>query len=212
MAESDATQRLSMASSYLQEVQEAVDQGRERDEAAGIELIDTINLAVEQIDKAEGDPSAEIDESLINQFRAHAFGLRGTVEYNAFGKRPAAISSLKKSIEMDNSIDIAHYAIGVIYADIGKKEDGLRHLRRAVELAPDNMEYRKTLDRLEHVSSVGLKLGAFKGSWKVLLILSGLALLGLVMAFGSSGDAGSGIFLFVLFGGITFAYWKVKSR
>ena len=113
---------------------------------------------------------------------------------------------------MDNSIDIAHYAIGVIYADIGKKEDGLRHLRRAVELAPHNMEYRKTHDRLEHVSSVGLKLGAFKGSWKVLLILSGLALLGLVMAFGSSGDAGSGIFLFVLFGGITFAYWKVKSR
>lgn len=213
MVESEATQSLSLAASYLQEVQEAVDQGSERDEAGAIELLDTIDLAMKQIDKAERiDPSAEIDESLISQFKAHAFGLRGTVEYNAFGKRSGAISSLRKSIEMDDSIHIAHYSIGVIYADCGKKEDGLRHLRRAVELASDNMEYRKTLDRLEHVSSVGLKLGAFRGSWKVFLILSGLALFGLYIAFHSGGDAGTGIFLFILFGGITVAYWLVKSR
>ena len=213
MVESEATQSLKMAASYLQDVQEAVDQGLERDETGAIELIDTIDLAMKQIDKAERiDPSAEIDESLISQFRAHAFGLRGTVEYNAFGKRSAAISSLKKSIEMDDNIHIAHYAIGVIYADCGKKEDSLRHLRKAVELAPDNMEYRKTLDRLEHVSSVGLKLGAFRGSWKVFLVLSGLSLLGLIMAFSPGGDTGTGIFWFILFSGITVAYWMVKSR
>jgi len=212
MVESEATQSLNMAASYLQDVQEAVDKGLERDGTGAYELIDTIDLAMKQIDKAERDPSAEVDEFLISQFRAHAFGLRGTVEYNAFGKRSAAISSLKKSIEMDDNIHIAHYSIGVIYADSGKKEDSLRHLRKAVDLAPDDMEYRKTLDRLEHVSSVGLKLGAFRGSWKVFLVLSVLSLLGLIMAFSSSGDTGTGIFLFILCGGITVAYWMVKSR
>jgi tetratricopeptide (TPR) repeat protein len=134
------------------------------------------------------------------------------VEYRAFGKRSAAISNLKKSIELADNIDIAHYTIGVIYADTGKKEDGLRHLRKAVDLVPDDMDYRKTLDRLEHVSSVGLKVGAFRGSWKVILVLCGLSLLSLLGLMMPSADTAVGIAAFMLFGGIALAYWVVKSR
>lgn len=213
MIHSEAIQSLNLADSYLKEVIGAIDQGLEKDETAGNELTHTIDLAMKQIDKAERiDASTQLDDIDIRHFRARAFGLRGIVEYRSFGKRSAAISSLKKSIELADNIDIAHYTIGIIYADTGKKEDGLRHLRKAVDLAPDDMEYRKTLDRLEHVSSVGLKVGAFRGSWKVILILCGLSLLGLIKAFSSSGDTNVGIVWFILCGGIAFAYWMVKSR
>jgi len=52
----------------------------------------------------------------------------------------------------------------LIYSQTGNREDALRHLQRAVELAPDDIEYRKMLDRLENVSSFGLKERAFRGS------------------------------------------------
>jgi tetratricopeptide (TPR) repeat protein len=222
MAEQEAIQSLKLADSYLKEVMEALDQGVEGNEDAGHELLNTIDLAMKQIDKAEEtDPTAQLDDIGITRFRARAFGLHGTVEYRALGKRSAAISSLKKSIELADDIDIAHFTIGVIYADTGKKEDGLRHLRKSVDLAPDDMEYRKTLDRLEHVSSVGLKVGAFRGSWKVILVLCGLSLFGLVIfamaikdpgAPGGSGSAVVGIGWLVFWAAIVFVYWRVKSR
>lgn len=210
MGNNEAIQSLKLADSYLNEVMESLEH-IEGNESLGRDMLNTIGLSVKQLDKAEQlDPSAHIDGLDINYLRANAFGIRGAIESDALGKRSVAISSLKKSIDLCDDIDISHYTIGAIYANTGNKEEAIKHLRRAVELNPDNMEYRKLLDRLGNVSGVGMKVGAFRGSWKVILVLSGLSLVGLIMA--ASGEAGAGIFNFLFWGAIAFIYWKVKSK
>ncbi len=212
MGNDEAIQSLKLADSYLNEVMESLEH-IEGNESLGRDMLNTISLADKQLDKAyQLDPSAHLDGIDINFLRANAFGVRGAIESDALGKRSAAISSLKKSIELCDDIDISHYTIGVIYANTGKKEEAVKHLRRAVELNPDNMEYRKLLDRIGNVSGVGMKVGAFRGSWKVMIVLAALSIAGLFMASEGGNAATAGIFNFALWGGSAFIYWKIKSR
>ena len=210
MGNDEAVQSLKLADSYLKEVEDSFEQV-EGNESLGHDLLNTVNLAMKQIDKAEQiDSNANLDGIDSTFLRARALGDRGVIESDSLGKRSAAISSLTKSIELCDDIDITHYAIGVIYSQTGKKNEALKHLRRAVDINPENMEYRKILDRLENVSDVGMKVGAFRGSWKVILVLGGLSLAGLIMAL--SGEGVPGIFNFIFWGVIAFIYWKVKSK
>ena len=217
MANNEAVQSLKLADSYLTEVEEAIRQ-TELNESAGRELLNTIQLAIKQVDKAaRTDSAAQLDGIGITFFRARAFGDRGILENNALGRRSAAILSLRTSIELCDHIPDAHYAIGLIYSHTGKKEDALRHLRRAVDLSSDDMEYRKTLDRIENAPKLGMQLGAFRGSWKVMVVLVGFTLIGLIMMVampilvGEIGAIVPGIINFIFWGGIAFLYWKVKS-
>lgn len=151
MANNEAVQCLKLADSYLAEFEKTITPN-ELNESDGRELLNTVDLAMKQIDKAERiDPTAQLYGIGITLFRARAFGDRGIIENNALGRRSAAILSLKKSIELCDHIPDAHYNIGLIYSQTGKREDALRHLRRAVDLSPDDIEYRKTLDRAENV-------------------------------------------------------------
>lgn len=167
IANNEAVQCLKLADSYLAEFEKTITPN-ELNESDGRKLLNTVDLAMKQIDKAEQiDPTAQLDSIGITLFRARAFGDRGIIENNALGRGSAAILSLKKSIELCDHIPDTHYNIGFIYLQTGKREDALKHLRRAVDLNPDDIEYRKTLDRVENESSFGLKRGkrAILWSW-----------------------------------------------
>jgi tetratricopeptide (TPR) repeat protein len=210
MVAQDAVRCLELAQSYLTEIEDSVD-SLEGNESLGRQMMKTVDLAMKQIDTADRlDASAQLDGADVAYFRARAFGDKGMVENLGLGKRAAAIASLKRSLEYCDDVAMTHYAIGGIYAQSGNKEQAISHLQRAVELEPDNVEYRKLLDRLENVSGVGLRASAFRGSWKTLLILGGLSFVGLLILL--AGQVGGGLFFLLVFGGAAFAYWKLKSR
>ena len=210
MVSQEAVQCLNLAQSYLVEVEDSVD-NIEGNETLAHQMLNTIKLAMKQIDKAEEiDPAAHLDGVDIAFLKAQAFSEKGIVQNLGLGKRAAAITSLQKSIECCEDRAVSHYVMGGMYAESGDKSQAIRHLKRAVELEPDNMEYRKLLDRAENVSGFGLKASAFHGSWKTLLILGGLSFIGLIMLL--AGQVGGGFFFLLVFGGAAFGYWKMKSR
>jgi tetratricopeptide (TPR) repeat protein len=210
MVSTEAIACLKLAHSYLVEVDNA-EQHIIGDAGGSTNLIRQIDLAMKQIEKAEQLDSGAVFEGLdIAYFKAWALGDKGFIENVGLGKRASAISNLKKAIELCNDLHYNHHALGIIYAQTGEKAKALEHLKRAIELAPDNMEYRKDLDRIDNISGAGMKAVAFRGSWKALLILIGLAVLCIIMIF--SGTVGGGILGLVLFGGSAAIYWRIKTR
>ena len=60
-----------------------------------------------------------------------------TMALNA-GDSETALSHLQRAIDQDPNSDHAHYILAVALSARAKKDDALRHLRRAVELNPEN--------------------------------------------------------------------------
>ena len=209
MSSQEALQCVRLADSYLKDVENVVDQ-IEGDEERSYELLRTLELALKQLDKAEQmDSTVTFEKVDIPHFKGCALAYRGYIENVGLGKRSKAIATLKRAIETCEDVAEAHHGLGLIYSQTGGKEVGLRHLKRAVELEPENLDYRKDLDRLENVSSAVLKFGAFRGSWKVLLVLAGIFVLGLLIV----GDsAQGGVFLMLSSLVIGIIYWMLKSR
>lgn len=180
-------------------------------------LIKTLELAEKQLENAEKiDPTVVLDGNSITTFKAQVFLQRGLVESYGLGKYSSAIKNIEKSISHLDNFPNSHYMLGLLYADAGKKADALVHLNRAAELDPDNIEFQKVIDYLENTSSVALKtsvaarkVAIFRGSWKILAVPIGLALIGLIMLI--QGQATAGTLNILFWGGIAFGYWKWKT-
>jgi len=103
------------------------------------------------------------------------------------------------------------------FANTARKHEALQHLRRAVELAPDDLGCRKMLDRIQGTSSLVLRLRAFRGSWGCLSVLGLLGAISLTMVFVAIGQGElrmmAGMLVNVTFwGGLAYLYWRLKSR
>ena len=210
MENKEAVQSIKLGYSYNDEVLDTLDERLTGNEELAYQLIRNLDLALKQFTKAdELEPDLVLEDgSNTKTGKAFSFALKGVVQNMGLGKRSQAISNLKKSIEICDDIGVAHHSIGLIYAESGDKEKGFEHLRKAVELEPNNIEYKKNLDRLENVSGFAMKYSSFRGSKKVLLIWSGLTLISLIAGFSDP----NGFIAFVIFGAITFLYWRVKTR
>jgi tetratricopeptide (TPR) repeat protein len=207
---------LKLANSYIDDVSAAIHPITELNPNTASELLRTLDLAEKQIEKAEIiNPKAVIAYEVEGQarnldiptLRAAILLYRGIAKGFGLGERASATKSIEQSLALVENFPNAHFALGCIYAESGKKTEALQHLRRAVELAPENLEYQKFSDRIEHESAISLKAGAFRGSWKVILILGGLAIF---PAFSS--DINTAIFSAILFGVPAAIYWWWKSR
>jgi tetratricopeptide (TPR) repeat protein len=211
MASKEVEQAIKLGYSYNDEVTEALNANLEGNEQLAYELIRSLDLALKQFKKADDlEPGISLEDGKNTiTGKAFAFGLKGVVQNMGLGKRAEAVKNLERSLEITDDIASVHQSLGWIYADSGNKEKGLFHLKKAVELDPDDIESRKTLDRLENVSQAALKYSSFRGSKKALLIWGGLTFLALIGIF--SGWDGS-IVSFIVFGLITFLYWKAKTK
>ncbi len=210
MASKEVEQAIKLGYSYNDEVTDALNANLEGNEQLAYELIKSLDLALKQFKKADDlEPGISLDDGKNTiTGKAFALGLKGVVQNMGLGKRAEAVKNLEKSLEITDDIASVHQSIGLIYADSGNKEKGLFHLKKAVELDPDDIESRKTLDRLENVSQAALKYSSFRGSKKVLLIWGALTLLALIFAFQEPNQ----FITFFIFGAITFLYWRAKTK
>ena len=210
MASKEVEQAIKLGYSYNDEVTDALNANLEGNEQLAYQLIKNCDLALKQFKKADDlEPGVYLEDGKNTiTGKAFAIGLKGVVQNMGLGKRGEAIKNLEKSLEITDDIASVHYSLGLIFADSGNKDKGLLHLRKAVELDPDDIESRKTLDRLENVSQAALKYSSFRGSKKVLLIWGGLTLVGLIYSFSDPGMWPGTL----IFGAITFFYWRSKTK
>jgi len=208
--EPEATKALELANSYIEEVEDVIEH-IEGDYLKGHELLKTLDLAKRQVEIARKlDDNAKYNHDTTTQFLARILGNKGIVTLMAFKKRAAGLKSLEKSLELSQDLDPIQYAIGVIYAEMGNKVKSMIHLKKAIALAPENIEYRKLHDRIENTSTLRMKLGAFHGSWIILFGLLGLNTLFMFSIVSDGDTAGIPAVLFLL--AVTLGYWKLKSR
>ncbi|GBD96711.1 MAG TPA: tetratricopeptide repeat protein [Nitrospirae bacterium] len=163
METNEAVQSLKLAKSYLKDVDyELMEDARDsinaqldstttnRRKSTFHEALNNVNLAIKQINNAEQiDSTAHLNGNGISYFRSLSLGYRALIE-GSLGNRSVSLKYLKKSIELSDNIFITQFAIGCDYQRKGKKEDALRHFKRAIELKPDDMELRKMVDRYEN--------------------------------------------------------------
>jgi len=160
-----AVDALRLSRSYLEEVEQRFDQLESGDTSLVQQLDRTLELAKRQIELAEQlDPNVAIDEYNLPEARLKYHYWKAGIESSSRKNNAAAIEHLKSALAIDESFAPTHFMLALCYAATGRKSDALTHSRRAVELDPENMEYRKTLDRLENVSGAALQLGTFRGS------------------------------------------------
>ena len=205
----DVTHSLALAESYLVEVDAAVP-GLQKTEASDAKkYLETIELALRQIAIAEEvDPSLTHHDIGIDGFKAWAYCNQGVVKNLSLGQRSTAINDFKTSLEY-KELATARWALGLIYIDMGNKQEAIDHLRRAIELDPENIEYRKQLDRIENDSALMVMARAFQGSWFILGFLSFFTFWAVYTLLTS--PINGGLFSVLFFGVITFLYWKRKT-
>ena len=59
-----------------------------------------------------------------------------------------AVEEAERAVKVDDSLAAAHVTLGKIYSESGRREEGLKQLLRAQELAPDNAEALRALASL----------------------------------------------------------------
>ena len=208
---------LKLANSYLDEVVELIPNPFDIQPESVNDIIEALDLASKQLDKAEKlDPEVTVPHEVesgtteldVKTTRTSIYFYRGLTV--GFGKGEAAAGA--KLIEQGIAImpvgfANAHFALAILYADSGRKSDGVQHLRKAIELEPDNMEFQKMLGRLENKSEPKLWIASFRGSMKVFFTLCAMAFFGLIVMFMNTS---AGFMIFLLFGGVAGWYWRWK--
>ena len=65
------------------------------------------------------------------------------------GDLPGALSTFEKTVEVDPRESDAYYEMGRVYLKTNDRARGLEALKRAVQLAPDDADYRAALEKAE---------------------------------------------------------------
>jgi len=209
----EAATALKLANSYLDEVVGLIPNPFAIEPQEVNEIIKSLDLAAKQLDKAERlDPAVTVTHDIevgsteldVNTTRSSILLYKGLAIGFGRDEKTAGAKLIEQSIGLAGAdFGNAHYALAILYADLGRKAEGIQHLRKAVELEPDNIDFQKMLDRVQNESGLKLQIGAFRGSWKFFLVLCAVSLVGLMTTSFS---------IFLLFGALAAGYWWWKSR
>jgi hypothetical protein len=155
-----AIEALELAHAYVDEVREADTPALEDHELRNHHL-DLLALASKQFDAAQKrDPNAVLegqDKSgiayrfSIDELRADALLLEGITHHTYDLKR--AIPALREATTLNPNRAYAFYVLGLTYAANMDKSGAVAALRRAVALNPQNLSYRKELNRAQSLSA-----------------------------------------------------------
>jgi tetratricopeptide (TPR) repeat protein len=155
---SNANEALQLAVSYYSEVIDRISAGNiSVDEAA--QLLETVNLAEKQIKTAERvDPGVSITvEGPDGERSANLLDIKSRVLtskgilLSIRNKLPAAAKYIENGLEFQED-SMARSVLAGVYADQNRYVDAIKHLERAIELEPDNVEFKKELDRLRSLA------------------------------------------------------------
>lgn len=216
----EAADAMKLAQSYLEDVEKLMPDPLEIDGSNMAEIRKLLDSAQRQVAKIKAqDPSVKEtftegdDEATFEYAKTKAFLLFRKACVMAFVKGEKANSAklLEQAIQLcpfEN--DTFHAVLASTYAELGKKPEALVHANKAIAIDPEHIGYRKLLDQLEGQSDLKLKMGAFHGSWRFLLAMGAIAVIGLLTLF--SGKFGPGLLLMGFGGGVGALYWKQKSK
>jgi tetratricopeptide (TPR) repeat protein len=95
-------------------------------------------------------------EEAAREFEAELVNVPDNAEAMAFladskmqlNDRDSALLLLEKAVSIDPKAERAHLDLGILYADGGRREDGLRELKAAARLVPDDVNVHWRLARL----------------------------------------------------------------
>ena len=73
--------------------------------------------------------------------KASSYYKEGVNLYTKGKKYTEALAAFDKALEIDDKLPFVWYALGLCYRDMGDSSNALKSLSRAVELAPDNLEF-----------------------------------------------------------------------
>lgn len=160
---------LGVAHACIEEVREA-EMPTAENHAARTQQLNLLAYACEQLDAARKlDPDAVVEGQDregagyrfgIDQLRAEACLLEGITVHPHDAAR--AIGALRKATALNSGNAYAFYVLGVMHATVMSKGKAVAALKRAVALQPQNLAYRKELDRALHLS-VG-RIAAYKAA------------------------------------------------
>jgi tetratricopeptide (TPR) repeat protein len=113
-------------------------------------------LAWRMIESGQGDPREAV------AFAEHSLALRpgnadtldtyGWALYRA-GRLSDAVSPLEQALAAKPDIYCIHYHLGMVYLDLGRRDDGVRHLRQQIELMPHTEEARLSAELLARLAT-----------------------------------------------------------
>ena len=61
------------------------------------------------------------------------------VDLRDAGDKPAAITKLKESLEIDPNFALSHGMLAKLYADLAQSEEAIHHAQKVVELEPNDV-------------------------------------------------------------------------
>ena len=213
MSNNEAIQALKLGYSYQDEVLEILDKSNiEKNYQLASKLIRDLKSSLKNFEKAEKlDPDVELEDGRnISNGKALSIGIIGCIEFEGNGEREKAVKLLNEALDIYDEIAMFQAELGMIYANQGKKQLAVGHLKKAIELEPENMEYRKRLDKLEEWSESALKTSAFKGNPIALVVWFGLAIISMIITFSEGEIIMLPFGLLCAF--IGYRYWKSKSK
>ncbi|TVQ94523.1 MAG: hypothetical protein EA400_01235 [Chromatiaceae bacterium] len=159
------------------------------------------------------DPKAEQSGYSVDCWLGRILAHKGLVLLFEFHQRGAALERVLQAAARCGEMPMIQYAMALVYEALGRRKEALEHARQAVDLADrteQSSEYRRVLERLEAASGLVMQLRAFRGSWRV---LAGLGVALLLMLFFAIEIEHPALWVLVLvLSGISFGYWKLKSR
>lgn len=157
---SAALAAMKLAQAYIEEVREAGVPDAEDIETRK-EHLNSLSLAAKQLQLAQqADPDAAIEEPLetggtarttIKQIQSEALLREGLTHQVYDTKR--AIPALEKATQADPLNAHAFYVLGLVHATNMYKTAAINAFAKALALDPDNIKYRKELNRAQNISA-----------------------------------------------------------
>ncbi|MEM8971716.1 MAG: hypothetical protein AAGD43_06630 [Pseudomonadota bacterium] len=159
---------LELANAYIEEVRET-NRPAFDDKPGRRAQLNTLSLAAKQLELAESlDPDAELiiandDKELvftIGALKAKALILEARTYDDHDTKR--ALPPLRQAVAVDPTNATAHYLLGMIEAANMNRTRAIASFESALSLEPDNLEFRKELNRAQSISAT--EATAFKAT------------------------------------------------
>jgi tetratricopeptide (TPR) repeat protein len=191
-----AEEALKLAAAYLDDEDHA--SGALTDPTAASRLLQVATLAAKQLTIAErNDPAAAYTTTVddveirrtIDQLKAQALHFEGMARYADNPRK--ALRIIRRAIALDPSFPLYHY----IYGLLAREHDwhgAINALKTAVDLQPDNIEFKKLLFETQNISGGERMIaGTFKAArntarlarWLVVLTVVGI-IVGIVATYG----------------------------